>query len=66
MTGLVQVMIAAAAVVLVGAALRYRRFRLLATVAGGFAAATALMTGISDLVGPGAARCRPGCGRVPG
>jgi uncharacterized membrane protein YbhN (UPF0104 family) len=58
-TGLVQVMIAAAAVVLVVAGLRYRRFRLLATVAGGFAAATALMTGISDLVGPGGAGALP-------
>ncbi len=67
LTGLVQVMIVAAAVVLVVAGLRYRRFRLLATVAGGFAAAAILMTGISDVAGPGGpARCRPGCGRVPG
>ena len=36
LTGLVQVMIAAAALVLLAAALRYRRFRVLATVAGGF------------------------------
>jgi len=42
LTGLVQVMIAAAALVLLAAALRYRRFRVLATVAGGFAAAAAL------------------------
>ena len=35
LTGLVQVMIAAAALVLLAAALRYRRFRVLATVAGG-------------------------------
>ena len=37
LTGPVQVMIAAAALVLLAAALRYRRFRVLATVAGGFA-----------------------------
>ncbi len=53
LTGLVQVMIAAAAVVLLVAALRYRRFRVLATVAGGFAAAVALMAGITYLAGPG-------------
>ena len=34
LTGLVQVMIAAAALVLLAAALRYRRFRVLVTVAG--------------------------------
>ena len=53
LTGLVQVMIAAAALVLLVAALRYRRFRVLATVAGGFAAAAALMAGIAYLAGPG-------------
>jgi glycosyltransferase 2 family protein len=53
LTGLVQVTIAAAALVLLVAALRYRRFRVLATVAGGFAAAAALMAGISYLAGPG-------------
>jgi len=53
LTGLVQVMIAAAALVLLAAALRYRRFRVLATVAGGFAAAAALMAGITYLTGPG-------------
>ena len=53
LTGLVQVMIAAAALVLLVAALRYRRFRVLATVAGGFAAAAALMAGITYLAGPG-------------
>ncbi len=53
LTGLVQVMIAAAALVLLAAALRYRRFRVLATVAGGFAAAAALMAGITYLAGPG-------------
>ena len=53
LTGLVQVMIAAAALVLLAAALRYRRFRVLATVAGGFAAAAALMAGITFLAGPG-------------
>ena len=50
---MVQVTIAAAALVLLVAALRYRRFRVLATVAGGFAAAAALMAGITYLVGPG-------------
>ena len=53
LTGLVQVMIAAAALVLLVTALRYRRFRVLATVAGGFAAAAALMAGITYLAGPG-------------
>jgi len=53
LTGLVQVTIAAAALVLLVAALRYRRFRVLATVAGGFAAAAALMTAITYLAGPG-------------
>ncbi len=53
LTGLVQVMIAAAALVLLVAALRHRRFRVLATVAGGFAAAAALMAGITYLTGPG-------------
>jgi glycosyltransferase 2 family protein len=53
LTGLVQVMIAAAALVLLAAALRYRRFRVLVTVAGGFAAAAALMAGITYLAGPG-------------
>ena len=53
LTGLVQVTIAAAALVLLVAALRYRRFRVLATVAGGFAAGAALMAGIGYLAGPG-------------
>ena len=53
LTGLVQVTVAAAALVLLVAALRYRRFRVLATVAGGFAAAAALMAGITFLAGPG-------------
>ena len=53
LTGLVQVTIAAAALVLLVAALRHRRFRVLATVAGGFAAAAALMAGITYLAGPG-------------
>jgi hypothetical protein len=53
LTGLVQVTIAAAALVLLVAALRYRRFRVLATVAGGFAAGAALMAGITYLAGPG-------------
>jgi undecaprenyl-diphosphatase len=53
LTGLVQVMIAAAALVLLAAALRCRRFRVLATVAGGFAAAAALMAAITYLTGPG-------------
>ena len=53
LTGLVQVTVAAAALVLLAAALRYRRFRVLVTVAGGFAAAAALMAGITYLAGPG-------------
>ena len=53
LTGLVQVTIAAAALVLLAAALRYRRFRVLVTVAGGFAAAAALMAAITYLAGPG-------------
>ena len=53
LTGLVQATIAAAALVLLAAALRYRRFRVLATVAGGFTAAAALMAAITYLAGPG-------------
>ena len=53
LTGLVQVTIAAAAVVLLVAGLRYRRFRVIATVAGGFVAAAALMAAIMYLAGPG-------------
>ena len=53
LTGLVQVTVAAAALVLLVAALRYRRFRVLVTVAGGFAAAAALMAAITYLAGPG-------------
>jgi glycosyltransferase 2 family protein len=59
LTGLVQVTIAAAALLLLMTALRYRRFRVLATVAGGFAAAAALMTGISYLVGPAGSATLP-------
>ena len=53
LTGLVQVTVAAAALVLLVAALRYRRFRVLVTVAGGFAGAAALMAVITYLAGPG-------------
>ena len=64
LTGVVQVTIAAAGLVLLVAALRYRRFRVLATVAGGFAAGAALMAGITYLAGPGgpsaARRAAPG------
>ena len=59
LTGLVQVTIAAAALVLLVTALRYRRFRVLATVAGGFVAAAALMAGISYLAGPGGSAALP-------
>src|ERR1022692_1817390 len=59
LTGLVQVAIAAAALVLLVAALRYRRFRVLVTVAGGFAAAAALMAGITYLAGPGGSAALP-------
>src|SRR3984885_959645 len=51
-TGLAQVTIAAAGLALLAAALRYRRFRVLVTVAGGFAAAAALLAGITYLTGP--------------
>jgi hypothetical protein len=53
LTGLVQVTVAAAVLVLLVAALRYRRFRVLVTVAGGFAAAAALMAAVTYLAGPG-------------
>ncbi len=59
LTGLVQLTIAAAALVLLVAVLRYRRFRVLATVAGGFAAAAALMAGISYVAGPGGSAALP-------
>jgi undecaprenyl-diphosphatase len=51
-TGLAQVTIAGAGLLLLTAALRYRRFRVLVTVAGGFAAAAALLAGIIYLTGP--------------
>jgi glycosyltransferase 2 family protein len=51
LTGLVQVSIAAAALVLLAAGLRRRRFRVIATVAGAFVAAAALMTAIMYLTG---------------
>ena len=53
LTGLVQVTIAAVALALLVVAVRYRRFRVLVTVAGGFAAAAALMAAITYLAGPG-------------
>ena len=53
LTGLVQVTIACAALVLLVAGLRRRRFRVVATVAGGFVAAAALMTAIMYLTGQG-------------
>jgi hypothetical protein len=53
LTGLVQVTIAGAALLLLVAALRHRRFRVLVTVAGGFAGAAVLMGGIDHLAGPG-------------
>ncbi len=59
LTGLVQVTIAAAGLVLLVAALRYRRFRVLGTVAGGFAAAAALMAGITYLTGPAGSAALP-------
>jgi glycosyltransferase 2 family protein len=59
LTGLVQVTIAAAALVLLVVTLRHRRFRVLVTVAGGFAAAAALMAGISYLAGPGGSAALP-------
>jgi len=51
LTGLVQVTIAGAALVLLVAGLRRRRFRVIATVAGGFVAAAALMALIMYLTG---------------
>jgi glycosyltransferase 2 family protein len=51
LTGLVQVTIACAALVLLVAGLRRRRFRVVATVAGGFVAAAALTTAIMYLTG---------------
>ncbi len=59
LTGLAQVTIAVAGLALLAAALRYRRFRVLATVAGGFAAAAALLTGIAYLVGPAGSAALP-------
>ena len=61
LTSLARVTIAAAGLVLLIAALRYRRFRVLATVAGGFAAAAALLAGITYLTGSaGSAALRQG------
>ena len=53
LTGLVQVMIAGAALVL-WSGLRHRRFRVIATVAGSFVAAAALTAVIMYLTGQGA------------
>jgi glycosyltransferase 2 family protein len=60
LTGLVQVVIAAAALVLLVAALRCRQSRVLGTAAAGFAAAAALTAGISYLAGPGGSAGLPG------
>ena len=54
LTGLVQVTIAGAALVLLIAGLRHRRFRVIATVVGGFVAAAALTAAIMYLTGQGA------------
>ena len=54
LTGLVQVTIAGAALVLLVAGLRHRRFRVIATVAGSFVAAAALTAVIMYLTGQGA------------
>lgn len=51
LAGLVQVLFAAAAVVAVGVTLRYRRFRLLASLAGGAVVASAVLAGIVHLAG---------------
>jgi glycosyltransferase 2 family protein len=53
LTGLVQVTIAGAALILLVAGLRGRRWRVLATVTGGFVIAAALMTAIMYLTGQG-------------
>jgi undecaprenyl-diphosphatase len=53
LTGLVQVSMLVAALVLLAAGLRRRRFRVIATVAGAFVAAAALMTAIMYLTGQG-------------
>jgi glycosyltransferase 2 family protein len=53
LTGLVQVTIAGAALILLVAGLRGRRWRVLATVTGGFVMAAALMTAIMYLAGQG-------------
>ena len=67
LTGLVQVTIAGAALVLLVAGLRHRRFRLIATVAGGFVAAAALTAVIMYLTGQGALGALPrACGGIPG
>ena len=47
LTGLAQVTVAGAALVVLVATLRHRRFRVLVTLAGGFVASTALMAGIT-------------------
>jgi glycosyltransferase 2 family protein len=59
LTGLVQVTIAGAALVLLIAGLRRRRFRVLATVAGGFVAGAALMAAIMYLAGQGPTAALP-------
>ena len=59
LTGLVQVTIAGAALLLLIAGLRRRRFRVLATVAGGFVASAAVMTAIMYLAGQATAAALP-------
>src|SRR5215472_15533095 len=51
LAGLVQVLFAAAAIAAVAVTLRYRRFRLLACLAGGALGASAVLAGIIHLVG---------------
>ena len=59
LTGLVQVTIAGAALILLVAGLRGRRWRVLATVTGGFVLAGALMTAIMYLTGQSALASLP-------
>jgi glycosyltransferase 2 family protein len=59
LTGTVQLTIAAAALAGLAAALWYRRFRVLVTVAAGFVAAAAALTGLTYLAAPGRAAGLP-------
>jgi undecaprenyl-diphosphatase len=65
LAGVAQAVLIAAAVAAVVATLRYRRFRLLASLAGGAAVASAVLAGIAAFAGGEAPRALAGSGQWP-